>query len=354
MLNVKWLNKKTVDREEVNAMLEICESSNQFTNGGRYVERLEEEIRKRLGIDAEKAVVACNNGTSAIHAVVSALNFHYDRHLKWATQSFTFPSSAQGVLHDALIVDVDRDGGLDLDLVPEEADGLVVTNVFGNLVDIDKYVVWAREHEKFLLFDNAATGFSFYRGQNACNYGLASTVSFHHTKPFGFGEGGAIIIDRQYEKAVRRISNFGIDNVENLPWNRWGSNYKMSEIAAVFLLQFWDRDFDRIVRHHRQLYRLVKDRSQKDIYELFPDSSDGEPTLSCFCLISRHFDQELVNRLKEQGVECRKYYHPLTKTPQAERFYQEIVCLPCHLDVSVETMESLLDRIEEMIQHRES
>ena len=55
-------------------------------------------------------------------------------------------------------------------------------------------------NNKFLIFDNAATPFTYYKGKSCCNYGHGSTISFHHTKPLGFGEGGAIIVDKKYEK----------------------------------------------------------------------------------------------------------------------------------------------------------
>jgi dTDP-4-amino-4,6-dideoxygalactose transaminase len=106
-----------------------------------------------------------------------------------------------------------------------------------------------------LIFDNAATSYSFYNNKNSCNYGNASTISFHHTKPIGFGEGGAIIIDLKYEKYVRNIINFGIDNYSiESTWDRKGANYKMSDIQAVYIIQYLD-NFHTIIEHHVMLYK---------------------------------------------------------------------------------------------------
>ena len=87
---------------------------------------------------------------------------------------------------------------------------MIVTNIFGNVVDIQKYESFCRENNKFLIFDNAATGYTEYKGKNCLNFGIGCTISFHHTKPFGFGEGGAIIVDKKYEKSIRCLNNFGI------------------------------------------------------------------------------------------------------------------------------------------------
>ena len=128
-------------------------------------------------ISNKKAVIVCCNGSAALHALTSAIVLadSTNNYLKWATQSFTFPPSAQGSLSKAQIIDIDKDGGLCLDkLNPEEIDGIIVTNVFGNVVDIDKYVKWSNKYNKYLVFDNAATPFTFYKGTNSCNYGTGS------------------------------------------------------------------------------------------------------------------------------------------------------------------------------------
>ena len=162
------------------------------------------------------------------------------------------------MLKDAIIVDIDEDGGIDLEQIPKNVNGIIVTNCFGNVVDIDKYVNWCKERNIFLVFDNAGTAYTFYKGKNSCNYGNGSIISFHHTKPFGFGEGGAIIVDKKYEYTIRKLMNFGIDNNKpqeyELYWNRLGNNYKISEISALYIFQYLRENFDNIIEHHRKLY----------------------------------------------------------------------------------------------------
>ena len=84
-----------------------------------------------------------------------------------------------------------------------------------------------------------ATPYTFFKGKNSCNFGIGATISFHHTKPLGFGEGGAIIVDKKYEKNIRCLINFGIDLTEKY-WVKEGNNYKMSDISAVYILQYLD------------------------------------------------------------------------------------------------------------------
>ena len=74
---------------------------------------------------------------------------------------------------------------------------VIATNCFGHLQDLNYITTQALNHDKILIFDNAATPYSFYKGTNSCNLGVGSFVSFHHTKPIGFGEGGIAIIDKK-------------------------------------------------------------------------------------------------------------------------------------------------------------
>ena len=135
-------------------------------------------------------IIVVTNGAVALHALSSGIQYTEDINIQWATQSFTFPPSAQSNLSACKIIDIDLDGGISLNELDDSINGIIVTNIFGNVVDIDKYVQWSINNNKFLIFDNAATAYTFYKGKNCINYGHGSIVSFHHTKPFGFGEGG--------------------------------------------------------------------------------------------------------------------------------------------------------------------
>lgn len=337
MERVSWVPRKSVDQVLVEKYLKDSIRSNNFTNGGPNVCRLERFIKERFEIK-DKSVICVCNGSSAIQMLCAAIEYVDcldKKSFKWATQSFTFPPSAQGFLSKSVIVDIDKEGGLDLEQLPKDVDGIIVTNVFGNVVDINKYVVWSNENGKYLVFDNAATAFTLYKGQNSCNYGHGSIISFHHTKPVGFGEGGAIIVDTRYEHAIRRLINFGLDNKRaELMWHREASNHKMSDIAAVFILQHLS-NLNQIIEHHCKLYAYFQDKLDTKIHiNLYPTHGDGVPFVSCFSLMFLEYDDQVRLRLLENGVFCRKYYKPLNSTPMATQFYRQILCIPCTYDMT--------------------
>ena len=349
---INWIPNKKINNKRVNQLINKSLENNHFTNNGPNVKLLEQVIREKLQIDDKKAVIAVSNGSVALHSLASSIEYFENRKIQWATQSFTFPPSAQGTLSNAKIVDIDLDGGLNLNELDDNISGIIVTNIFGNIVDIEKYEKWAKDNNKFLIFDNAATPFTFYKGKSCCNYGHGSTISFHHTKPLGFGEGGAIIVDKKYEKNIRCLNNFGI-NLTKKYWVREGNNNKMSDISAIYILQYLD-NFDYIVNKHKELYKYFERQiiKKKLSLKLFPSSHDEYKIMpSCFCLL---FDEpqksiQVEKILLNNDIFCRKYYHPLKETENTVKIYNKILCVPCTVDMTKLDIDYIISFINKNI-----
>lgn len=341
MLN--WVNKKSHSIERIDSLLVETAKTGQWTNGGPLVVKFEQFIRKHLQIKDSKAIIAVNNATSAIHALVSGIEVFHSKDFNWATQSFTFPPSCQGPLKNAKIVDITDDLGPDLTQT-DNCDGLIVTNLFGNITNIEKYEAWA-EKNKIVIYDNAATPYTFYKFLNCNNYGTGSVVSFHHTKPFGFGEGGAIIVDKKYETCIRNICNFGISNVvqnNDIDIIRKGSNYKISDIAAAFILDYLQQNFYFIVNHHRQLYLYMKEKiANNPKIKMLKTFSDDVPFVSCLAITSSEFINEKI--FIENNIYCRKYYKPLLPLSESVKLWESILCFPCHMDMTFSDIDYIIE-----------
>lgn len=317
--------------DDVASYLERSESANQYTNGGPCVSLLERKLRGLLDVHDDKAVVVTCSGTAALHAAVGAF-WLVRGNFPFAVQAFTFPCAVQQILSDSCVIDVDDDGGLDLRQVPKHVDGIIVTNSFGHLPDLDRYDAWRRETGKVLILDNASTPFTYWRGQNSVNMGDAAVVSLHHTKPLGFGEGGIVVIDRRYEQALRSCINFGFEpGAGGYPPASLASNFKMSEVAAAYHLAHLDH-FDDIYSHQRRLHTAFS-RSIRAVprLSLFPDHGD-HTFPSCLPVLFEHPVE--TQWFKDRGIQAQKYYRPLRHVPTAQRLYERTVCLPLHIDVT--------------------
>lgn len=341
-MKISWLANKNINKNKVDGYLESSIKNNHFTNYGPNVKLLEMKIRELFKIDKKKSVIVVNNGSVAVQIMAMAIEY-IEGNINWATQAFTFPPSIQANLMKTKIVDIDSEGGLDLEDLGDDINGIIVTNIFGNCVNINKYEKYCKKKKIFLIFDNAATSYTFYNGKNCCNYGIGSSISFHHTKPFGFGEGGAIIIDNKYSECVRKLINFGI-NLDGNYCVREGVNGKMSDINAVYILQYLDDNFDKIVKKHKQLY----DYFSNQISILYPSFHDYIVP-SCFCLLFDRDTEVIMNKLLDNGIYCRRYYHPLEDKPKTIEFYNSIVCIPCNIDMEFSDIDFIVSIIKDYI-----
>lgn len=314
----KFVQPKRLDREKLFSYLEDAIATNQFSNYGSAVKKLEVEARKRLKIIDDKAVIATSSGTSALHALLLAIEeLTGKNHV--ASQAFTFPSAVQGVVKRSTIVDFDNNLEFDFNQT-NNAEIAVVTNIFGHVQNIDRITQKAIHKNMIVIFDNAATPYSFWGELNACNYGIASFISLHHTKPLGFGEGGLIIVDREYEDIVRKAICFGKDS--DKAFSSYASNFKMSELAAAGILQWWDQiSFDELASEYKYRYFKEAEKMPKGI-KLYP-SSDNLETFFPSCLPIIH-QQPILSK----NPEIKKYYQPLAELPITANLYERILCYP--------------------------
>jgi len=306
--------------------LQPAQVSNQFSNRGAAVNYLEKRARDMLQISDTKAVVATSSGSSALHAILFAMMRRNNANMRICTQDFTFPCNSQGPATGPIITDIDENCNMNVydEYAHNYGQVYIVTNCFGHIQDLESILIYAQEHKKIVIFDNAATPYTFLNGINTCNLGNASFVSLHHTKHLGFGEGGLAIVDRHLEEEVRIACNFGLINKQ---FNERGSNFKMSEIAAASILQYWDSfNIDELQiklldNYYDKLFELNRDHEGV----VHPNFSDEDKFLpACLPFI---FEKEVIEQDFPEE-DCKKYYHPLRGLPVSKQVYGRILCFP--------------------------
>lgn len=319
------LNKK-LDFDRFQNYMMPAQETNIFANGGYCTKALEERAREMLKISDNKAIIATSSGTSALHAILFAMMRHNNANMRVCTQDFTFPSSSQGPATGPIITDVDQNCNMNIydEYAHNYGQIYIVTNCFGHVQDLDSILLYGQENKKIIIFDNAATPYTFLNGINTCNLGQASFVSLHHTKHIGFGEGGLAIVDNHLEEGVRIACNFGLVDKQ---FNERASNFKMSEISAAAILQYWDSfDIDElqeklINNYYEKLYEI--NRGYGGV--VHPNYSDDDKFLpSCLPFI---FDKPMIEE-DFPDDDCKKYYHPLRGLPISKQLYNKILCFP--------------------------
>jgi len=238
-------NRPMLTGNEFRYILQALEAGH-ISGDGRFTKKCHELLEKELGV--AKALLT----TSCTHALeIAALLLDIVPGDEVIVPSFTFVSTANAfVLRGAKPVFCDiRADTLNLDesklqgLITPRTKAIVAVHYAGVGCEMDSITGTARRHGIAVVEDNAHGLFGTYRGRYLGTFGCLATQSFHETKNFTCGEGGALLInDGQYieraeiirEKGTNR-NRFFRGQVDKYTWVDLGSSYLPSDVLAAFL-----------------------------------------------------------------------------------------------------------------------
>lgn len=222
-------------------------ANGHISGDGPFTKRCHALLESSLGV--RKALLT----TSCTHALeMTALLLNLAPGDEVIVPDFTFVSSANAyALRGAKLVFADvRPDTLNLDetkleaLIAPRTKAIVVVHYGGIACEMDTICGIAQRHGVPVLEDNAHGLYGKYRGRWLGTFGPMATLSFHETKNFSCGEGGALLVnDPAYgeraeilrEKGTNR-SRFFRGQVDKYTWVDLGSSYLPSDILAAFLL----------------------------------------------------------------------------------------------------------------------
>ncbi len=334
--NIRYVEDKQVDMSIVASFLEESQKANHWTNFGPLSRRLENEIAERLLLDDDLRVVMCASGSAAMHALINMHETLAGKKLRWVTSSFGFYSSIQGSLQDAEIIDCDKNALLDLKkLDPKNFDGLVVTNTFGQEADLTEYYRYAATHGKIVCVDSALAFGSHLHGANEC-------ISFHHTKPWGFGEGGCAIVAAEHEELFRSLINFGHTMGHEI--NRRAINGKISDVACAFSLARMQQ-MQKLDHDYLEQYNRIVDIGDNVGLDILANAVEHPGVPASVPFLAPLPLQDFKHSVLPTG----RYYRPLADTPIAKDIYSRIINVPCHGDMAKLSDKDIRNALESLI-----
>lgn len=226
-----------------------------LTNNGPSVQELEKRVAELLGV--KHCIVVCN-GTVGLEIAIRAQELSGEVIIP----SYTFVATAHALQWQQItpvFCDVDpRTYTIDPDRVRElitpRTSGIIGVHLWGNACNTHALTEIARERGLRLIFDAAHAFMCSHEGRMIGNFGNAEVFSFHATKFFNTGEGGAIVTnDDALAAKIRLMVNFGFAGFDKVIYI--GTNGKMSELsAAVGLANL--AHIDEFVATNRRNYEL--------------------------------------------------------------------------------------------------
>lgn len=255
--------------------------------------------------------------------------------------AYTFVSTADAfVLRGAIPVFVDiRPDTMNLDeklieeAITEKTKAIVPVHYAGVACEMDTILEIARKHQLAVVEDAAQSVCAWYKGRALGTIGDYGCFSFHETKNFSMGEGGALLIrdpaqienaEILREKGTNR-SKFFRGQIDKYTWVNYGSSYLPSDMNAAYLwaqleaAEQINTDRMRTWRLYEELLSPLRDKGRIEL-PFVPEECEHNAHMFWIKAADLAERSRLIAFLKEAGIQSVFHYIPLHTAPAGQKF----------------------------------
>lgn len=348
---------------------------------GEFTKKCSEYLEKLTGTSK------CLLTTSCTHALeMAALLCDIKEGDEVIMPSYTFVSTADAfVLRGATPVFVDiRPDTMNIDetlieaAITEKTKAIAVVHYAGVACEMDVIMDIARRHHLKVVEDAAQAIMCTYKGKALGTIGDFGCFSFHETKNFSMGEGGAILIrDPEYIEKAEILREKGTDRskyyrgqVDKYRWQNFGSSYLPSDINAAYLYSQFEVaetiNQARLDRFH-QYYELLTPLMEAGKIELPMVPEGCEQSGHMFYIKTKDMEERtaLIDFLKENDIMAVFHYIPLHTAPAGMKFgrfhgmdryttkeSERLLRLPMFYQLTPEQVEYIAGKVKEFYETR--
>ena len=348
--------------------------SHKICGDGEFTKRCNAWIEEHTG--TAKALLT-TSGTQALE--MAALLSDIQPGDEVILPSYTFVSTANAfVLRGAKLVFVDIrpdtmniDEKLIEDAITEKTRAIVPVHYAGVGCEMDTIMDIAKRHNLVVVEDAAQGVNAFYKGRALGSIGDYGCFSFHETKNYSMGEGGAILINRPEqiedaeiirEKGTDR-SRFFRGQVDKYTWVNIGSSFLPSDINAAYLmaqLEMADEINENRLRSWEHYNEGLQDLAQAGVIELPYIPEECAHNAHMFYIKTKDMEERkaLISYLKERDIAAVFHYVPLHSAPAGLRFgrfhgedryttkeSERLLRLPMYYNLSESDRQKVIDAV---------
>lgn len=350
--------------------------SHKICGDGEFTKKCNTWIEEKTGTSKALLTTACSTALD-MAAVLTEVGPGDEVILP----SFTFVSTANAfVLRGATLVFVDIrpdtqniDEKLIEDAITDRTKVIVPVHYAGVGCEMDAIMDIAKRHDLLVVEDAAQGVMSTYKGRALGSIGDYGCYSFHETKNYSMGEGGALLIkDEANVDRAEIIREKGTDRskflkgvIDKYTWVDMGSSYLPSEMNAAYLyaqLEQADAINDDRLTSWNLYYEMLTPLAEQGKIELPIIPAECEHNAHMFYIKVKDIDErtDLASYLKDNGAQAVFHYVPLHSAPAGSKFgrfhgkdkyttntFERLLRLPMYYGLSKDDVEYVCDKIKE-------
>ena len=351
-------------------------NAHKICGDGQFTKKCNKWIEDNMG--AHKALLTTSGSTALDMAAILTEVGPGDEVI---LPSFTFVSTANAfVLRGAKLVFVDIrpdtqniDEKLIEDAITDKTKVIAPVHYAGVGCEMDTIMDIAKRHNLLVVEDAAQGVNAFYKGRGLGSIGDFGCYSFHETKNYSMGEGGALLI-RDADKAERAeiIREKGTDRsrflrgqVDKYTWVDMGSSYLPSEMNAAYLLaQLEEAEMinENRLASWNAYYELLSPLAESGRIKLPVIPEECKHNARMFYIKTKDIEERtaLASFLKENGILAVFHYVPLHSAPAGKEFgrfhgedkyttntFERLLRLPMYYGLKPSEVEYISDKIKE-------
>ncbi|MGQ7945258.1 DegT/DnrJ/EryC1/StrS family aminotransferase [Flavobacterium sp. WC2509] len=341
--------------EKYHKQLQRAWDNQWLTNRGELVLELEEKLKKYLEVSN---IIVTSNGTVPLQIALKLLG----KQGEIITTPFSYVATTAAIVWEnctPVFVDIHPEHLTIDETKIEEAitvktTAILATHVFGNPCNVEVIQKIAEKYNLKIIYDAAHAFGVTYNGKSIFDFGDINTCSFHATKLFHTGEGGAMFAkDPDLQHQLFYSHNFGHKTA--LAFYGLGINGKMTELQAAMglsVLPYIEEIFSerkKVVDYYNSNLNLsklqvIKIRENTDWnFSYYPIIFETEEGLL-----------KVEKILNDNQIFPRRYFYPSLNTieytkgeimPISERIASRIICLPLYVGLSISELQEIVSLI---------
>lgn len=332
--------------------------NNQWlTNNGDLFKELSVKLKQYLGVHN---ILPMTNGTLPIQIALKIVGDNSEI----ITTPFSYVATTSSIVWEnctPIFVDIDPDH-LTIDETKIEAaitsktTAILATHVYGNPCNVEAIDKIAKKYNLKVIYDAAHCFGVEYKGESIFNYGDISTCSFHATKIFHTGEGGALFCnDAELVDQVFYSHNFGHDGPEK--FHGLGINAKMSELQAAMGLSVLPH-MHTIFKERKRVCNFYDNTLRFNHFKKIKLRENTKWNYSYYPIIFNS-EELLVNtleKLAKENIFPRRYFFPSledlpyvkseVKCTIAKDIAARVICLPLYTSIKNSDLKRIITVLE--------